>query len=327
MTKLDKLVSILSSNHVFIQTHNFPDPDAISSAFGLQKLLKTRGIDATICYKGKIDRHNTIKMLEFFHIEAFDVDSLTNIAPNDEVVLIDAQKGNGNTSDIIGNEVASIDHHPSSMQTKYKFSDIRQSVGACASIIASYYHENGIEMDEDVAEAMLFGIQIDTADMTRGVSKLDLDMFYELFQKTNRKRINLLASEVLQLDDLKAFASAIESIKIVNHIGFANTGKNCPEALIATIADFMLEIVDVKVALMYSIKENGVKVSVRGTKSSGCNVGRAIIETLRGIGTGGGHSEMAGGFVPFESTNKDENDIVIIIKQRFTDTVRRLTLQ
>ncbi len=325
MTNLDKLVSLLSSNHVYIQTHNFPDPDAISSAFGLQKLLKARGVDATICYKGKIDRYNTNKMLELFHIEAYDVDTLPQINETDEIILIDAQKGNGNTSDIIADEVASIDHHPTCTDIQYKFSDIRVNIGACASIIASYFFENKIEIDEDVAEALLFGIKIDTADMTRGVSELDLNMFYQLFQMTERKRINFLASEVLQLEDLKAFASAIESIGIKENIAYANTGKNCPEALIATIADFMLEIVDINVALVYSIKENGIKLSVRGTKSKECNVGRVIIDALKGIGTGGGHLEMAGGFVPFDSTDYDEVELVKVIKERFIQSVHKHT--
>lgn len=42
MTKLDELVTQINREHVYIQTHNFPDPDAIASAFGLQELLKLR---------------------------------------------------------------------------------------------------------------------------------------------------------------------------------------------------------------------------------------------------------------------------------------------
>ena len=46
MTKLDELVTQINREHVYIQTHNFPDPDAIASAFGLQELLTLRGIHA-----------------------------------------------------------------------------------------------------------------------------------------------------------------------------------------------------------------------------------------------------------------------------------------
>lgn len=53
MTKLDELLVQINGERVYIQTHNFPDPDAIASAFGLQELLKYRGVETKICYKGK----------------------------------------------------------------------------------------------------------------------------------------------------------------------------------------------------------------------------------------------------------------------------------
>ena len=68
MSNLKKLISNITATKVFIQTHNFPDPDAISSAFGLKVLLEMHNIDATICYKGQIDRYNTRKMMELFGI-------------------------------------------------------------------------------------------------------------------------------------------------------------------------------------------------------------------------------------------------------------------
>ena len=44
MSKLNDLVALFQGCPVYIQTHNFPDPDAIASAFGLQKLLAACGV-------------------------------------------------------------------------------------------------------------------------------------------------------------------------------------------------------------------------------------------------------------------------------------------
>ena len=68
MTKLDELVTQINREHVYIQTHNFPDPDAIACAYGLSELLKAKGIDAEICYKGSIDRTVTAKMVRLLNI-------------------------------------------------------------------------------------------------------------------------------------------------------------------------------------------------------------------------------------------------------------------
>ena len=61
-----ELVRLLEGHKIYIQTHNFPDPDAISTAYGLQAFLKAYNIDSTICYDGKIDQLSTSRMLENF---------------------------------------------------------------------------------------------------------------------------------------------------------------------------------------------------------------------------------------------------------------------
>lgn len=42
MTKLQELLKQINRKHVYIQTHNFPDPDAIASALGIQELIKAQ---------------------------------------------------------------------------------------------------------------------------------------------------------------------------------------------------------------------------------------------------------------------------------------------
>ena len=63
MTKLSQLLECISKKVVFIQTHNYPDQDALASAQGLKILLEHFGKQAIICYKGQIDKYNTIKMI------------------------------------------------------------------------------------------------------------------------------------------------------------------------------------------------------------------------------------------------------------------------
>ena len=79
MTKFEELLQQINRQHVYIQTHNFPDPDAIASAYGLKRLLATRGIEASICYKGKIDRYGTGRLCEILDIELLNVEDLTEV--------------------------------------------------------------------------------------------------------------------------------------------------------------------------------------------------------------------------------------------------------
>lgn len=321
MTKLDELLEQIYRKHVYIQTHNFPDPDAIASAYGLQQLLKHRGIEADICYKGKIDRYNTDKLREIMGIELLDVDKLSSVLEEeDEVILVDAQKGNSNIIDITGDEIICIDHHPLNEKFDYRFSDIRPEIGACASIIASYFFENQIPMDEKTATTLTFGIRMDTMNLSRGVSKLDVEMIYRMFDLCDAEVIHVLQNSNLYFEDLMAYSEAISSIEVYGNVSFADTGKNCPQALIASVSDFMLALVTVSFSVVYSRNNEGMKLSVRSEKKA-LDAGKIVARALEGIGSGGGHATMAGGFVPFTGSDREAQLLIAEMKERFCTVI------
>ena len=322
MTKLDQLISKISREHVYIQMHNFPDPDAIASAFGLQELLKYRGIRATICYKGKIERYSTEKMCQLFAIEIENIEDINSkLEDSDEVILVDAQKGNSNIINITGDEIICIDHHPTFEQQEYRFADIRPEVGACASIIAQYFMENEIPMDKRIATALSFGIRMDTKNLSRGVSKLDMEMLYQMFDLCDQNVIHNLENSNLYFEDLLAYSKAIYSIQVYDNVSFADTGRDCPEGLIASVSDFMLALVEVTFSIVYSRKNDGIKLSVR-SEGPKLDAGKIVREALEGIGNGGGHAEMAGGFVPFTGDDDAADLMIKEIQERFIHVIK-----
>lgn len=319
MTKLDQLLREISREHVYIQTHNFPDPDAIASAYGLQRLLASRGIEASICYNGKIDRYSTDKLIEIMEIKLFNIDDLVSVlSDEDEVILVDSQKGNSNIINITGDEVICIDHHPNNDKNKYRFTDIRPDVGACASIIAQYFFDNNVPMDTKIATALTYGIRIDTNNLTREVSKLDMEMICRMFDDCDYEIIHMLENSNLCFEDLMAYSQAISSIEVYDNISFADTGMDCP--VIASISDFMLALKEVSFSVVYSRKDGGIKLSVRSERSS-LDAGKIVGQALEGIGNGGGHASMAGGFVPAAGSDHDAALLLEKIKERFVTII------
>ena len=65
---------------------------------------------------------------------------------------------------------------------------------------------------------------------------------------------------------------------------------------------------EVDVVIVSSYREDGIKLSVRSS-APWCNAGKLTNEALKGIGNGGGHEHMAGGFIPFGNIpqNSDAN--------------------
>lgn len=296
MNDFNQLAALCLGKHIYIQTHNFPDPDAIASVFGLQRLLALRGIPSTLCYDGRIDKLSAYKMLKAFRIEMFPYEQLRpNMTEEDYVICVDAQKHSGNITDFIGNEVACIDHHPTFVPVSYRYQDIRLT-GACATLIAQYYQQLSCKPDKQTATALLYGLKMDTLQFTRGVTDLDIEMFAFLFPLCDQKTLTWLERNNMEFSDLKACGAAIENIELYDKVGLSCIPFPCPDALIAIISDFILALQEVEVAVIFSCREDGIKFSVRSEHTS-IHAGHLVHEALRGYGDGGGHATMAGGMI------------------------------
>ncbi|MCR5282633.1 MAG: DHH family phosphoesterase [Lachnospiraceae bacterium] len=291
------LVELLKGHRTYIQTHNYPDPDAVASAFGLQTFLRYHGVEARICYDGSVERMSTKKMFKVFQIEATDADELKDMTEDDYIVTVDSQKYNANLTDLIGDEVACIDHHPTYIPCEYRYKDIR-TVGACASLITEYFVITDTPMDANTAAALAYGIKMDTNDFIRGATELDVDMFDYLFKQADKEKIREMYSNVMELSDLNAYAAAIESIRIFDEVGFASIPFDCPDAMIAIISDFILSLEMITISIVYASRSEGIKFSVRSEVPQKVDAGELIRKALEGIGSGGGHKQMAGGFMP-----------------------------
>ena len=298
-----KLIEYLKDKRVFIQTHNFPDPDAIGAGFGLQGIFKHFGIDPILCYVGQIDRINTKKMTELCGIKIYPEDGTPlEMRSFDPVICVDSQKGGGNIKDLPGEEIACIDHHPLIENGNYIYRDVRKA-GSCATLITQYYEELSIEPDEYIATALLYGLKIDTMNFTRGVTQADIMAFSYLFDRASEDIIERLTMNSMEFSDLQAYGAAIESIFVYDRIGFAGIPFACPDAQIGMVADFILSLDEVDVAVVYAHRRDGIKFSVRSEVVK-VNAGKLIAKAIGDIGSGGGHSFMAGGFIPGENVKK-----------------------
>lgn len=297
-----KLIEILKGHKVYIQTHNYPDPDAMGSALGLQVFLKHHGVESLLCYGGKIEKLSTKRMLDIFDFTIYNIDDIEDMTESDYIVTVDAQKFNANVTDFIGDEVACIDHHPTFIPCDYLYKDVR-FVGACSTLIAEYFKESNTPMDSNTATALLYGLRIDTNNLTRGVTPLDIDMFSYLYEYADADKLAAMNNSTMELKDLQAYGAAIQNIKVYDNIGFAEIPFDCPDGLIAMVSDFILALDVVEFAVVYATRDDGLKFSVRSELSE-WNAGQIVAEALDGIGTGGGHVTMAGGFVPSENIEK-----------------------
>ncbi len=317
-----QLVELLKGHKSYIQTHNYPDPDAIASAFGLQFFLEQHGVYAQICYDGTVEKLNAKKMFTVFGIDVPHQEEPEEMTSTDYIVTVDAQKYNANLTDFIGDEVACIDHHPTFVACTYHYKDVR-IVGACATLIADYFYRTGTFMSDSVAAALAYGIKMDTNDFIRGTTNLDIDMFAYVYKKANREKIETMYNNVLELRDLWAYGAAIDNIRIIDRAGFACIPFDCPDALIAIVSDFILSLDVVDVSVIYADRKDGLKFSVRSERKE-INAGCLAQKALEAYGNGGGHPAMAGGFIPKENLSKIEGEADQWVEEAFMHLIHTM---
>lgn len=310
---IDKLADILreTPGEVFIQTHDVPDPDAIASAHGLRHLLAGKGIPSKIIYDREIEKADSRKMMELFDIELWPVTSIQPMDAEDWIVLVDVQKGNINLRCLRpAVEIAAIDHHELRADAEYRYLDVRPDIGSCSSIVAEYYFHSGATPPRLVASALLYGIFIDTDNLTRAVSALDVEMFYLLHPLSDAELIKRIRGNQITLRDLRLYAEAFRTVEVYGPVAFLRLD-DANDGLIGASSDIVLSLENVDVAIAYSLRPEGVKISVRSiSKAIPANT---FVRTLvNGLGFGGGHDHMAGGFIPRENLPADRNlDTVI----------------
>ncbi len=299
MKGVDELLSYLDRNRpIAIQAHDFPDHDAVASAFGLSFLLGLRGVESDICYGGTIQSDSLRDAIKLFEVPIRNRRDL-GMTEGTQLVLVDGFAGNVSRGSAAGEVVGVIDHHTPPEKPQGPDHDIRPDYGSCSTIIFEYIKEADAPVRRNVSTMLLIGLMMDTAFMTRGVAPVDLEAFSSLFFQGDWETGSRLLKNSLGLNDLSTFRDAINSCEVADDFVFVPLQKECTAEVMALIADFFLGIREIHFVVVLQPDREEYRMSVRS--EDGARPADVIIRrALRNVGSGGGHVHMGGGSIPRE---------------------------
>ena len=288
---------------VVIQAHDFPDHDAISSAYGLSIILQTFGMKTLIVYNGDIDRISLSNMIEWLNIPLVHC-SKANLNANDYIITVDGCIGEKNVTDMPGMEIAVIDHHSVTAPDYLWFSDIRCDYGSTATIIYEYYQQLKIDMPKNVASSLLIGLNIDTANLSRGFCNADLKAFISLNQRADLAQMNKICRNSLVHHELINFEETCKLVQQSEGIATVLLKEPCAKNMLGVLADFLLSVNEFDVVVVAIESNSGLQLSLR-SECPKVNVGKLLRRTLNDtqMGFGGGHGHMAGGIILRDKTH------------------------
>jgi nanoRNase/pAp phosphatase (c-di-AMP/oligoRNAs hydrolase) len=302
---------------VVIQTHDFPDHDAMASAFALGLLLERFGFTPKLLYRGLIRSHSLWSMISDL---AIPVTGLSGAVGEEwshaPCIVVDGNPTNSNARQITDCLFGVIDHHGNSEEPDCPFVDIRTDYGSCSSIIESYWHELRLHPDKVAATALLMGIQMDTDFLSRRVHPADLDALHRIFFTADWEYGSRVVKTALSKKDLNSLRTAAANARIQEGIFFTVISEDITQEVISILADFFLRLREISITILVENKGETRPVSVR-SQAPEISAARVVQTALQDIGEGGGHDYMAGGLL-FPGIEINDDDLF----QRFVSAIK-----
>ena len=288
-----------------IVAHDNPDPDAIASAVALARIAAVLGVEAEVCYYGRISHQENrafVNLLEF---------DLTRLEPDADLdrfggfALVDHSRPGVNDQlpedtpvDIV------IDHHPPRAPVDARFVDLRSNVGATSTLLVQYLDQFGITIEEDVATGLLFGIRIDTNDFSREVSTADFEAAATVVRAADMGALDRIESPSISGDTFETIARAIGNRDRRGPVLTSCVGELNDRDALAQAADRLLNLEGVQATVVYGLIDGVIYVSGRA-RGTDLDLGETLRSAFDQIGSAGGHADMAGAQIPVTDTALD----------------------
>ena len=291
-----KLSSLLNYRNIVIQCHDNPDADAICSGYVLYRYFQSHGKKVRLIYSGNfiISKSNLVYLIDELKIP---IEFVKNLKSKPDLLLMtDCQYGEGNVRKFEAKEVAVIDHHQV-YHTLPKLNEVRSNLGSCCSVIWNLLKidKDDSFVDTSIATALYYGLYSDTNAFSEISHPLDRDMIENL--QYDKNLILKLKNMNLTLKEAKIAGVAMLGVEYhaENRYAILRTDP-CDPNILGLIGDFIVAVDTVDVCLVYSVLSIGVKFSIRSC-SNETRADELASFLAQYIGSGGGHTEKAGGIL------------------------------
>jgi nanoRNase/pAp phosphatase (c-di-AMP/oligoRNAs hydrolase) len=312
-----RLATVLESHqgerHVVV-IQDFPDPDAISSAY-IHKLISAEyEIEVDILYSGRISHPENLALVKLLDIDLTNYSDGMDLSQYQGAVYVDTQ---GTTAKRIAQSLKAanvptlivVDHHEVQIENGSAFRDIRKT-GATATIYTGYLQQGLLELDKAnrrhvlAATALMHGITTDTNHFIRA-REVDFLAASYLSKYMDAELLKQISNQSRSKQTLDIIARALQNRTVIEGFSISGIGylRDEDRDSIPQAADFLNTEENAHTAIVFGIVVNGdgteaLAGSLRTTRVT-VDADNFIKEILRSGPDGeqfGGGKEFAGGF-------------------------------
>ncbi|NQE35948.1 DHH family phosphoesterase [Microcoleus asticus] len=336
-----------------ILLQDFPDPDALSSAWTYKLIAEQYDIQCEIIYAGALSHQENIALVKLtgLPLQRWTLETLKtkDLSVYQGCAFIDNQGTTCNLTQFIlaaGVPIAAvIDHHNLQGEMNAEFTDLRPQIRATATILTEYLQAGLLTLDGSVslhikcATALMHGLRSDTNALRQAQEEDFLAAAYlSRFYDPQLLNAVLLSSRSKWVMD--AIEGALKNRTVQNNFSIAGIGylRYDDRDSIPQAADFLVTEENVHTAVVYGIvhdKDEEIEVVIGSLRTTKLTldpdefIKEAFGQDAQGRFFGGGRSQ-AGGFeipVGFLSGDNENSDYARLKWEVFDAQIKQKLLK
>jgi len=346
--KIDEFDKLVRSREgrILIFIHDFPDPDAMGAALGMQKLIEDKYEKSVLLFGQGFSRPQNKVMANVLNIDLENAQEylkgVNNLKEEDITIFVDVNEHSGNFRYKADSDLKpdwTIDHHIDK-DKPLGFSAHLEPVGSTCTIVSEYLQQLEVafnvedKADQNVATALLLGLMTDTSNLlSASVTPRDLKAFeylkkyygQQVFNNIQDFELNSYYFDLMAVAHRDGSKDGLGVVKegslLVINLGYITAEQ---EGALSFIAELWRRWKDVRVVITCAIVDNTLtgKIRVRGKGDiKASDLARQVFKAPNG----GGHDWMAGAtavFGDFFDTNLLDDET----KKEFLHAVTKMVV-
>ncbi len=274
------------------------DPDALASAMALSRIFWRKVKTVRIFRINRIDRADNlafVRMLDIgnSHIRLMKKSDFTKWA------IVDSQPSHNPAFAGISFDIV-VDHHPLTPDLSAAFIDVREDLGANATIMVEYLKALKIKPSPRLATALFYGIKSDTNNFVRETAVADMIAFRYLYDFINPNIIKKVESAEFSRKTLSDFKKAIEAMAFYKGMAVTHMGSVEKPDTLVIVADFFLKIAETSWSIVSGVNDKTLIVIFRNAGFRR-DAGQLAKKMFGDLGSAGGHKSAARAEVPLKN--------------------------
>jgi len=280
---------------MLIITHDFPDPDALAAAFGLQVLAKEGfGIESRIVYRGTLGRTENREMVRLLKIPIHKYQPVL-LRRHASVALVDTQPAFENNP-FPANRRATlvIDQHGGGAAPLADLALVDPDCGASCVLVARALLEKGIELSQRLATSFAYGILTDTFEFYRNQRADVVRTYLDVLPRCDMRKLARVQNPIRPRQFFSTLGKGIREASMYRHTLVAHLGAVDTPDRVAQVAEFLLVYRRVRWCMVTGRHKGRLHASLRTTRLD-AKAGEVLRDAFMDPRQAGGHGAIAGG--------------------------------